>query len=50
MEEEGILGRWSKQGLGSELELVEWLVTGEVAEECLHWNLVVEGEGRAAVG
>lgn len=32
MEEEGTLGRWSKQGVGPE----EWLVTGELAEVWLH--------------
>lgn len=39
-EEEGILGRWSRQGV----------VMGELAEECLQWSLEVEGEGRVEVG
>lgn len=50
MEEEGILGRWSKQRVGSELDPEEWLVAGELAEECLRWKLAVEGEGRVEVG
>lgn len=50
MEEEGILGRWSMEGVGSELSPVEWLVKEELAEECQHWNLAVEEEGTVEVG
>lgn len=50
MEEGGTLGRWSTQGVGSELDPEEWSVMGEPEEECLDWNLEVEGEGREEVG
>lgn len=52
MEEGEILGRWNKQGAGSERFPVEWLVTGELVEGW--WNLrshlVEEGLGRVEVG
>lgn len=50
MEEEGILGRWSRRGVGSESDSEGWLATGELAVEWRHWNMAAEGVGRVAVG
>lgn len=51
MEEEGILGRWRRLGVGSVLNLGKWRVVGNLVEPvCLHWNWAGEEEGTEEVG
>lgn len=50
MEEEGILERWSTEGVVSELSPVALLVNEELVEEWKHWNLAVEEEGTEEEG